>query len=340
MGRSNDAAALVVLSSVQKKELHGMTLYVLRKVLGALLTLLVLTAVIFFALQRLVPGSEAGILAGGTAATPSAIHAIEVKLGLNRPLPVQYFHWLANVVRGNLGKSQISGLSVSSVIAQEAPVSIELGVMILIIATVIGIPLGIVSAVNARRRWDSVIRVPFLILYGMPTFVVGSLLLLFGALVAPWSFSASYVSLTSNFALNMQSLGLPALAVGLPLAALLMQMTRVAFLDILEEPYITTARACGVRRRRLYYVHALKAALSPILALEGFTFGVVIGSLVVVEDLFSLPGLGQGLLNSFGNRDFVELEAQTLVLAATFIIGNLVVDLVTPVIDKRQLVKQ
>jgi peptide/nickel transport system permease protein len=317
-----------------------MTLYILRKLLGALLTLLVLTAVIFFVLQRLVPGSEAGMLAGGTAATPSAVHAIEVKLGLNQPLPVQYFHWLKNLLRGNLGTSEISGLSVSSVIAQEAPVSIELGAMVLFIATIIGIPLGVFSAVNARRRWDGFIRVPFLILYGMPTFVVGSLLLLFGALVAPWSFSASYTSLTTNFVLNMQSLGLPALAVGLPLAALLMQMTRVAFLDILEEPYINTARACGIKRRRLYYVHALKAALSPILALEGFTFGVVIGSLVVVEDLFSLPGLGQGLITSFGNHDFVELEAQTLVLAATFIVGNLVVDLLIPMIDKRLLAER
>jgi peptide/nickel transport system permease protein len=317
-----------------------MTLYILRKLLGALLTLLVLTAVIFFVLQRLVPGSEAGMLAGGTAATPAAVHAIEVKLGLNQPLPVQYFHWLRNLLRGNLGTSEISGLSVSSVIAQEAPVSIELGAMVLFIATIIGIPLGVFSAVNARRRWDGFIRVPFLILYGMPTFVVGSLLLLFGALEAPWSFSASYTSLTTNFVLNMQSLGLPALAVGLPLAALLMQMTRVAFLDILEEPYINTARACGIKRRRLYYVHALKAALSPILALEGFTFGVVIGSLVVVEDLFSLPGLGQGLITSFGNHDFVELEAQTLVLAATFIVGNLVVDLLIPMIDKRLLAER
>ena len=317
-----------------------MTLYILRKLLGALLTLLVLTAVIFFVLQRLVPGSEAGMLAGGTAATPSAVHAIEVKLGLNQPLPVQYFHWLKNLLRGNLGTSEISGLSVSSVIAQEAPVSIELGAMVLFIATIIGIPLGVFSAVNARRRWDAFIRVPFLVLYGMPTFVVGSLLLLFGALEAPWSFSASYTSLTTNFVLNMQSLGLPALAVGLPLAALLMQMTRVAFLDILEEPYINTARACGIKRRRLYYVHALKAALSPILALEGFTFGVVIGSLVVVEDLFSLPGLGQGLITSFGNHDFVELEAQTLVLAATFIVGNLVVDLLIPMIDKRLLAER
>src|ERR1700691_5932841 len=115
-----------------------MTLYILRKLLGALLTLLVLTAVIFFVLQRLVPGSEAGMLAGGTAATPSAVHAIEVKLGLNQPLPVQYFHWLKNLLRGNLGTSEISGLSVSSVIAQEAPVSIELGAMVLFIATIIG----------------------------------------------------------------------------------------------------------------------------------------------------------------------------------------------------------
>jgi len=151
------------------------------------------------------------------------------------------------------------------------------------------------------------------------------------------TYSAVYVPLNSSVVGNLQSLWLPALSAGLPVSALLMQMTRAAMLDVLSEPFIVTARASGIKSRRIYYRHALKAALVPILSLEGFTFGILIGSLIVVEDVFSLPGLGRGLLNSFGNRDFVELEGQILVLGSAFIVGNLIVDVVLPLIDKRLL---
>lgn len=312
-----------------------MLIYILRKLLGAIATLVVVTFLIFIALQRLVPGTEASVLAGGTAATPAAVHAIEVKLGLTRPLVVQYGSWIANAVQGNLGVSAISGLPVAHVLAQEAPESLELGLLALIIASVVGVPLGVAAALGSGKWSDSTIRIPFLVLFGIPFFVTGSLLLLFGAEVVPWAYSASYVPLTQGVARNMQALALPALSAGLPVSALLLQMTRSAMLDVLAEPYITTARACGIKARRIYYVHALKAALPPILALEGFTFGILIGSLIVIEDVFSLPGLGSGLLTSFGNRDFVELEGQILVLSASFIIGNLIVDLLLPIIDKR-----
>ncbi len=314
-----------------------MLIFAIKRVIGAVATLVVLTAVVFFALQRLVPGNEASVLAGGQAATPAAVHALEVKLGLTRPLWLQYITWLASAVRGDLGVSPISGLSITSVIAQEAPESLELGVLSLAIATVIGIPVGVYSAVHTRRQRGWLLRVPFLVLLGVPFFVSGSLLLLFGARLAPGLYSAVYIPLTTSVVGNLQSLFLPSLSAGLPVAALIMQMTRTAMLDVLAEPHVVTARSFGLSSWRIHYRYALKAALAPVLALEGFTFGILIGSLIVVEDVYSLPGLGRGVLTSLDNRDFTELEAQVVVLAMAFVVANLVVDILVPLIDKRVL---
>lgn len=314
--------------------MRSILVYIVRRVGTSAAMMLVLSFLLFVVIQREVPGSEASVL-GGNDASAAQVHAIEVRLGLTKPILFQYFTWLGHVLRGDLGTSLISGLKVSSVVAQEAPVSLELAFLGLVVATFVGIPVGLAAGILNGSRWDVLLRIPFLVLYSLPFFVSGALLLLGASKYLPSIYSSTYVSFTSDPLGNIRAMALPAIAVGLPVAGLLVQMTRANVAEVLTQPYIVTARAAGLPRRRLYGIYTLKAASLPILSLEGFLFGLLIGGVVVIEDVFSLPGLGRGLLNSIGNRDFIELEAQVLVIAATFVVGNLLADLAAPIVDKR-----
>jgi peptide/nickel transport system permease protein len=316
--------------------LKGFARYMGIRLFGACVTLLILSFGMFVSLQRLVPGNEASVLAGSYAATPAKVHAIEVQLGLTRPIVVQYWSWLTGILaHGNFGTSAISGLKITNVIAQEAPVSLELALLGLLIATVIGVPIGMLAGASRNPRWDVALRLPFLVIYALPFFVIGAVLLLLSARYMHPLYSVVYVPLTASIGGNLRVMLLPSLTVGLPVAGLLMQMTRGAVADVMSQPHVITARAVGLKRRRLYGVYVLKAALLPIISLESFLYGILIGGVVVVEQVFSLPGLGRGLLNSIDNRDFLQLEAQVAVLAAAFIAGGILGDLVTPLVDRR-----
>jgi peptide/nickel transport system permease protein len=316
--------------------MKGLLRYFGLKLLGACIILFVLSLGLFVSLQRLVPGSEANILAGSYAATPAQVHAIEVRLGLTRPLMVQYWSWLRGIVlHWNFGTSPISGIKISHVLGQEAPVSLELALFGLAIATVIGIPIGVLAGISRSQRVDVALRVPFLVVYALPFFVIGAVLLLLSAHYFRSIYSAVYVPLTASLSGNLRAMLLPSLTVGLPVAGLLVQMTRGAVHDVLSQPHVVTGRAIGLRRRRLYGLYVLKAALLPIISLESFLYGILIGGVVVVEQVFSLPGLGRGLLDSIETRDFLQLEAQIVVLAAAFIVGGVIADLVTPFVDRR-----
>jgi peptide/nickel transport system permease protein len=316
--------------------LKGFARYVGVRLFGACVTLLILSFGMFVSLQRLVPGSEASVLAGSYAATPAQVHAIEMRLGLTRPIVVQYWSWLTGVLaHGSFGTSPISGIKITQVIAQEAPVSLELALLGLVIATVIGVPIGMLAGVSRNPRWEVALRLPFLVVYALPFFVIGALLLLLSARYIHALYAAAYVPLTESLGGNLRVMILPSLTVGLPVAGLLVQMTRGAVADVMSQPHVVTARAVGLKRRRLYGLYVLKAALLPIISLESFLYGILIGGVVVVEQVFSLPGLGRGLLNSIETRDFLQLEAQIAVLAAAFIAGGILGDLVTPLVDRR-----
>ncbi len=326
--------ALALLQRLVKRPIVR---YAFRRVLTSACLALALSLIIFIGIQRVVPGTEADILAGTLGDTPSQVHAIEKRLGLLRPIMNQYMSWLAKALHGNLGVSPVSGLKIGNVIAQQAPVSIELALLGLLLATLVGVPIGALAAILGRRsaRIDMCVRLPFLIIYALPFFVSGALLLMLSAKFFPSVYTASYVPITAGLFGNLRSMILPAIAVGLPVCGLLVQMTRATMSEVLSQQFITTGLGNGLGPWRLYAVYALKAASLPILALEGFSFGMLISGLVVVEDVFSLPGIGRGLLLAIENRDFLELEAQVLVLAVAFIVGNLLVDLVSPLVDRR-----
>lgn len=311
-----------------------MAWYLVRRVVASVVVLLLLSVLIFFAGRGLVPGSIASVLAGSQA-SPETIQQLKVDLGLDRSIAVQYFDWLTGTVQGDLGTSPISGLDVQYVLRLQAPVSIQLALMGLVIALIIGLPLGVIAARRAGTLLDAFMRIPMIILFAMPAFITGTIAILLATELLPALYSPTYIWFAVNPAKNLQTMILPALAVGIPTAPLIMQMTRAAMLEVLNQPYVKAARINGIPERRVIFRYAFRPALPPILTFTGYTFGMLIGGLIIVEQIFSLPGLGRGLLESISARDFVQLSGQAIVLAAGFIIANLVVDLVIPLVDKR-----
>ncbi|MFG3257486.1 ABC transporter permease [Streptomyces sp. NPDC048172] len=311
-----------------------MILYTLRKLLGAAAVLLALSALVFLAGRALTPGDPAQLIAGPKASAET-IENIRHSLGLDRPLLTQYLSWLGDALHGDFGTSPFSGQANREVIAEQAPVSFELALFGLAIAVVIGIPAGVYAATRAHRARAWAVRLPLLVAFAFPAFVSGSFALYIASHYLWNLYSPSYIPVSEGLGANLQMMLLPALAVGIPTAPLIMQMTRSSMLEVLSAPYVATARTNGIAERRVTYVYALRAALPPVLTLIGMIFGLLVGGLFIVEEIFSLPGLGRGILASLELRDFSQATGQALVLAAAFILGNLVVDLLLPLVDRR-----
>jgi peptide/nickel transport system permease protein len=309
-----------------------------KRIAGSLAVLLAVSAAVFFAGNALAPGSAVTMLIGAEGATSQQQQQLRHQLGLDRPLGVQYREWVSGVLRGDFGVSPISHRTASAVIAQETPVSFELAFLALFIATIAGIPVGALAAVWADRPFDYVIRGVTLTGLSVPVFVTGTLLALGASRYAPGLYAVSFVPLSKNIAANVVSLFFPAITAAIPTTALLMQMTRGTMLECLSQYYVVVADARGVPRLSLYFVHTLKNALPPILTFLGFQFGILLGSLFIVENVFSLPGLASGIVSSINNRDYVLLEAQVMVTAAVFVTANVVVELLEPIIDPRKRV--
>ena len=312
-----------------------MTRIVTERVLGLILVLFVVSGIIFW-IGSFIPGDLATILVGSEGATPEQFQEVRERLGLNDPLVVQYGRWIGGVVQGDFGVSPITGRSVNSEIAAQLPVSLELTVFAMVLSTLMGIPLGIVAAVHANRVWDFVVRTGMLVIFSVPIFVAGILLLLIGSRYLGPLYTSTYVPISEGITGNLRSMFLPALSISVPVAAMTMQMTRTNMLEMLGQPYITMARAKGAKRRNVLYIHALKNAMPPVLTLIGFQFGILLGGLFVVEAIFSLPGLGRGLLVAIGQRDFPLVMALTMVISAAFVVVNALVDIAYPFLDPRQ----
>ena len=304
--------------------------------LASLFGVLLVVSMLVFFLGSLIPGDLASVIVGHEGATPEQFERVRRELGLDQPLIVQYLNWLGNAVTGDFGTSPITAREVSADIAQQFPVSLELALLCLVTSTVIGVPVGIKAAVSNKGWVDAAMRASLLVMFSVPVFVVGILLLLFASAFAPDLFNVTYVPWQQDLVGNLRSMALPVATIPLPFAAMTMQMTRSATLEVLSDPYITTARAVGVKRRRVHYVHALRNALPPVVTFLGFQFGVMMGGLLVVEQIFSLPGLGRGMLDAINNRDYPSVTAITMVFAAVFVVVNAAIDLLYPVLDPRQ----
>lgn len=308
---------------------------ILHRLMGAIFVLLAVSALIF-ALGTLIPGDLTSVIVGQEGATEEQFAEVRERLGLDRPLPVRYLSWLGNALTGDLGTSPITGRSIAADLATQIPVSLELATLTLIISTVLGLPAGILAAVHANRRLDVVVRAVLLFTFSVPIFVIGVLILLVGSRWFPGLFQVSYIPWSEDPWMHVRSMVMPLLTIAFPITAMTMQMVRSAMLEVLHDPFITTARAVGVRERRIEYLHALRSALPPIVTFVGFQFGILLGSLIVVEQIFSLPGLGRGMLDAINTRDYPMVTAAALVFALVFVTINVIVDLLYPLLDPRQ----
>jgi peptide/nickel transport system permease protein len=297
--------------------------------------LFVISALIFW-IASIIPGDIATVLVGTEGASAQQYSQLRQQLGLNDPVEVRYVKWLGSAIRGDLGTSPVTGRSVSGDIAREAPVSLELAALAMLLSVVVGIPIGALAASRAGKFGDLGLRITFLIGFSVPSMVGGVLLVMASALYFSGIYQTAYVPASQSLLLNLRGMALPTLAVAVPVMAQTAQMTRAALLDILNDTFVTAARAKGLTELWIMVVHALRNVLTPVITLQGYLFGSLLGGLIVIEQIFNLPGLGSGVLYALSTRDYPMLVATTLVIALTYVVVNLVVDLLYPILDVRQ----
>ena len=305
--------------------------YLAQRLLFSLVTLFLVTSFVFV-IVRVIPGDPAQTMLGDQA-SQAALEALRNELGLNRPILMQYVTFLADIARGNWGLSMVSGRSVVSELMAVLPNTLELTLAALVVGAAIGMPLGVVAALKRNRLTDYAIRIGSLAGISFPAFVSGLFLLLVFAIYFPLFPVINAGGDTVGERLHQ--LALPALNLGLIVAAYVTRVMRSAMLEVAQEDYVRTARAKGVPEKVVVWVHCLRNALLPVVTFLGLYMGILIGGAVLTEIVFSRPGLGKLIVAALNQRDYTTLQG--LVLAYTFIlIGiNIFTDLVYGVIDPR-----
>lgn len=313
-----------------------MTTYLLKRALSLPLTLLGVSLVTFLFL-RLIPGDAITARLGtSTALGPEQLARMRALFGLDLPIHLQYLNWLGSLLRGDAGYSIRSGQPVVAEIAARLPVTIELALAAAIVALVVGIPLGLVSALQPNTAWDILARGFGLIGLALPNFWLGTLAILLFARYLHWMpNTGGYVDLTTDPLANLGFLVFPSVTLGVAMGAVVMRTTRSAMLDVLGADYVRTAHAKGLAPRWVIERHALKNGLIVVVTILGIQVGYLLGGAVVVEEVFSLPGLGRMLLNAINQRDYALVQAGVLVIATLFVAANTLVDLLYGFLDPR-----
>ncbi len=309
--------------------------YLIRRLLLAVPTVLgVLIAV--FLLIRLVPGDVVTQLIGLEASiSPKRVDELKRLFGIDRPIPVQFADYLADVARGNLGKSLRTGRPVGPELARRFPVTIQLALMGLLVAIAIGIPVGILAALRRGRVADYAATGFVLLGLSVPSFWLAILIILLFSLRLGWLPPTGYVSPGEDLVGNLQHMLLPALSLGLVLAAASTRIVRSSLLEVLGRHYIRTARAKGLLEHAVVLRHALRNALIPVVTVIGLQFGTLLGGTVIIEQIFSLPGIGRYALEGINLRDYPVIQGAVLAIALSFVLVNLFVDMCYGFLDPR-----
>ncbi len=293
-------------------------------------------SILIFLMLRLLPGDIVDIIAGPDAQTDSSSRAkLREAMGLSDPLWEQYFRWIWDLLQGDAGNSLRSGRPVSELILKALPITIELALLSVFIATVVAIPLGVISAVRRNTGLDYVARVVGLVGLSLPNFWIATLMLLFTSKMFGWVPSIRYIPFADDPIGNLKQFALPSLAIAIQLMAIIMRMTRATMLEVLSQDYVRTARAKGLAERLVVYRHALRNALIPVVTVIGFQLGSLLGSSAIIEVIFGLNGIGNTLLQAITNRDYTLVQAAVLYLALVFVLVNLLVDVLYAVLDPR-----
>ncbi len=310
-----------------------MASYIVRRLIFILPVALLVSFIVFF-LIHLVPGDPAAVLLGEDA-SPQDLAALRKELGLDQPLPTQYALWLGQAVHGNFGRSIQLQQPVIEAILQRAPVTIELGVASLLFSIVIAIPLGVVSATRANSRFDTSVSVTSLLGTAIPGFVLGlGLIVVFAVFIRLFP-PGGYVPFSEDPAANLRDLVLPMITLGTGAVAVNLRQVRASMIEILCLDYIRTAWAMGLHKPRVYYIHALRNALLPLLTIVGLQVGAILGGAVIVETIFQWPGLGALAVSSLLSKDYPVIQATVLLSALSYMLVNLLVDVGYGLLDPR-----
>lgn len=312
-----------------------MQAYVIRRLL-ALVPTLIFTSIIVFASIRLIPGDVIDLmLAQNDIATGQDRAAIEAALGLNQPVWQQYFNWVGDALQGDLGRSLWQNVPVTEQLANTLPITFELGFLALIVALSVALPIGIYSAMRQDTAGDYVTRSFSLLMLAIPSFWLGTLVMVFPSVWWRWSPDLMYTPFFTDPWTNLTHMLVPAIILGLGMSAVTMRMTRTMMLEVMRQDYIRTARAKGLAERFVIARHALRNGLIPVVTLIGLQAPLLIGGTVILEQIFVVPGMGLLLLEAVFQRDYPVVTGVFLVVGIAILLINLVVDLSYGLLDPK-----
>ncbi|NKB51464.1 MAG: ABC transporter permease subunit [Rhizobiaceae bacterium] len=302
-----------------------MILFLIRKILWAAATLAVASVLVFAALE-IVPGDPAQVMLGINA-TDDAIAALREDLGLNKPALERYFSWIFGLLQGDLGKSYTYSVAVRELVADRITISLPLALLALVMSTAIAIPVGLYAATKRGSIADTTIMAVTQVGYAIPNFWLALLLVYILAIWLQLVPAGGFPGWDGGLVPALKALFLPAVSLALPQAAILSRITRSALLDTMGEDYIRTARAKGLSFRATIWKHALRNTMIPVLTILGLQFAYLLAGTIVIENVFYLPGLGRLIFQAIALRDLIVVESAVMMLVATIILINLVVDL-------------
>jgi peptide/nickel transport system permease protein len=309
--------------------------YLARRAVWTVLAILGVSVLIFF-LVRLLPGNIVDIIAGTEGQLSRAQRAAVLQeFGLDQPLPIQYLRWIGNMLRGNFGWSFRTGQPVAALIVSRLPITIELALLAVLSVAVVGIPLGVVASVSRSVRVRTLVQIVGVLGLSLPNFWIAILLIIGASTLFGWLPALIYVTPWADPWVNLQQMFLPVLSLSLGLSAVVVRMTRSSMLEVLGQDFIRVARAKGLATRVILLRHALRNALVPIVTVLGLQTGFLLGGVVITEQIFGLPGLGWTLLNGVYQRDYPVVQGTVMVFAVTFVLVNLLVDLLYTYLDPR-----
>lgn len=307
--------------------------FIFHRLLMAIPTL-VIVAITVFALIRFIPGDPAALMLGDMA-TPDQIAEMRRELGLNTSLPQQFLVWSGNVLSGDFGHSIVNKEPVLPLVASRFMVSAEIVVVAVILASLIAVPAGVIAAWRQNSASDLILIGTATVLLSIPTFWLGLLLLLFFGLKLGWLPVLGYVSISDNFTSGLLYLVLPIMTLVIHEAGVLIRMARASTLEVLRLDYITHARAKGLSEQAVLWKHAFKNAFGPTWTMIGLILGNLLGGIAVIETVFTIPGLGRLMVDSIFQRDYPVIQGCLLFVAMSYVVVNLIVDLLYPLFDPR-----
>lgn len=307
--------------------------YIVRRVLF-MLPVALLVSILTFMLIHLVPGDPARVLLGEEA-TPQTVAALQHQLGLDKPLPQQFLLWFGQALHGNLGMSIQLQQPVTQALLQRLPVTLELGLISLIYSLLLAIPLGVYSATHRHSWLDWLVNVSALLGTAIPNFVLALVLILLFAVSLRFFPPGGYKPFIKDPATNIRDLILPMIALGTGAVAVNLRQIRASMVEVLEQDYVRTARAKGLPERRVNYIHALRNSLIPLLTIVGLQIGSILGGAFVIEEIFLWPGVGKLAVDSIFAKDYPVVQGVVLLVAFSYMLVNLLVDISYVFLDPR-----